>query len=75
MFNGPIHSAEECTTVLYQAVEVNFLKEVTLRLTVVVCIKPKGRQIVKTVNILSRIDVKRKEDNCFEIRSLKTITL
>lgn len=40
MFYGPIHSAEECTTVLYNAVKVHFLKEVTLSLTEVICVKP-----------------------------------
>lgn len=40
MLYGPIHSAEECTTVLYQAVKVHFLKEVTLSLTEVIRVKP-----------------------------------
>lgn len=40
MFYSPIHSAEERTTVLYQAVKVHFLKEVTLRLAEVISVKP-----------------------------------
>lgn len=60
MFYGPIHSAEECTTVLYQAVEVYFLKEVTLSLTEIIRVKPSHRQKIKTVNLLdSQINNKR----------------
>lgn len=51
MFYGPIHSAEECTAILYQAVKMHFLKEVTLSLTEVICVKP-YRQRMKTVNLL-----------------------
>lgn len=40
MFYSPIHSAEERTTVLYQAVKVHFLEEVTLRLAEVIGVKP-----------------------------------
>lgn len=40
MFYGPIHSAEECTAVLDQAVKMHFLKEVTLSLTEVIRVKP-----------------------------------
>lgn len=40
MFYGPVHSAEECPTVLYQAMKVHLLKEVTLSFTEVICVKP-----------------------------------
>lgn len=40
MLYGPIHSAEECTTVLYHAVKVHFLEEVALSLAEVICVKP-----------------------------------
>lgn len=50
MFYGPIHSTEECATVLYQAVKVHFLKEVTLSLTEIICVKPSHRQIMKMLN-------------------------
>ncbi len=52
MFYGPVHCAEECTAILYQAVKVHFLKEVALSLTEVICVKPSHRQIMKTVNLL-----------------------
>lgn len=67
MFYGPIHSAEECTTVLYQAVKVHFLKEVTLSLTEIIGVKPSHRQIMKTINVLvSQINNKRLEDSWFD---------
>lgn len=50
MFYGPIHSAKECATVLYQAVKVHFLKEVTLSLTEIICVKPSQRRIKKMIN-------------------------
>lgn len=66
MFYGPIHSAEECTTVLYQAVKVHFLKEVTLSLTEIIGVKPSHRQIMKTINVLvSQINNKHLEDSWF----------
>lgn len=40
MFYSPIHSAEEGTAVLYQAVKVNFVKEVALSFTEVIRVKP-----------------------------------
>lgn len=67
MFYGPIHSAEECTTVLYQAVKVHFLKEVTLSLTEIIGVKPSHRQIMKTINVLvSQINNKHLEDSWFD---------
>lgn len=40
VFYGPVHGAEEGTAVLHQAVKVDFLKEVALRLAEVVRVKP-----------------------------------
>lgn len=42
VFYGPVHGAEEGTTVLYQAVEVNLLQEVTLGLAEVIGVEPFG---------------------------------
>lgn len=50
MFDGPVHGAEEGPTVLYHAVEMDFVKEVTLCLTEVVCAKPRRRRIMNKVN-------------------------
>lgn len=40
MFYGSVHGAEEGAAVLYHTVKVDFVKKVTLSLTVVICVKP-----------------------------------
>lgn len=49
MFYGPIHGAEEGTTVLHEAVKVHLLKEVTLSLTEIISVEPSQRKIMKAV--------------------------
>lgn len=54
MLYGPVHGAEERAAVLYQAVEVNFLKEVTLSLAKVIRVKPahrSGRPYIFLINV------------------------
>lgn len=61
MFYGPIHSAEEGTTVLHEAVKVHLLKEVTLSLTEIISVEPSQRKIMKTVIALVS-QIKNKTD-------------
>lgn len=51
MFYGPVHSAEECTTVLHQAVKVHLLEEVALSLAEIVGVEPSYGHTVKTVRV------------------------
>lgn len=51
MFYGPVHSAEECATVLHEAVKVHLLEEVALSLAEIVGVEPSYGHTVKTVRV------------------------
>lgn len=60
MFDGTIHSAEECTTVLNKAVKVHLLKKVTASFTEVVCVEPLKRNEANLNDFLYKCQTKDK---------------